>query len=134
MKVFKVTVSLIFSLLLGACSSTGQLTSNTEENHYYAKEFSHTEFTPHHKGSIKKSASSDHQLMLSLINRPVPADQLMMLAFAKRQESYFPDSAVVGVRIKGERIDHNNKKRTVSQYTHIIEQDNNSVSISAMPK
>ena len=122
------------SLVLSACSNTAQVISKTDSNHYYAKGFSHHEFTAHHKNSIKKAASSDQQLMLALLNRAIPEDQLMMLAFAKRHESYFPDSTIVGVQIKGKGISQDNKKRTISQYAHLIEQDNNSVSISAMPK
>lgn len=134
MKVFQITINLFFCFALAACSSTSQVNLDNESNHYYAKEFSHHEFTVHNKDSIKKAASSDQQLMLSLLNRPMPEDQRMMLAFAKRQETYFPDSTIVGIQIKGDKSQQEDKTRVSSQYAHIIKQDINSVAISAMPK
>jgi len=134
MTVFKIVISLLFCLVLGACSNSTQVELSHENNHYFAKEFSHNEFTTYHKDSIKKSASSDQQLMLSLLNRPVPEDQRMMLAFAQRQASYFPDNTPIGVLIKGEKESQKSTLRARSQYSQVIAQDINSVSISALPK
>lgn len=134
MKVLQIASSLFFFITLGACSSTPHVTLTTDNNHYYAKEFSHNEFTTYNKDSVKKVASSDQQLMLALLNRPMPEDQQMMLAFAKRQEDYLPDSTIVGIQIKGDSKTENNSARVISQYAQVIEQDINSVSISAMPK
>ena len=134
MKVFKIAVCLLCFLVLGACSNTMQVKSGSEKNHYFAKEFSHNEFTIYHKGSVKKSASSDHELMLSLLNRPMPEDQRMMLAFAQRQANYFPDSTFVGVQIKGDKKSQNTNMRARSHYTQTITQDINAVTISTMPK
>lgn len=134
MTVFKIVISLLFCLVLGACSNSTQVELSPENNHYFAKEFSHNEFTTYHKDSVKKSATSDQQLMLSLLNRPVPEDQRMMLAFAQRQASYFPNNTAIGVRIKGEKNSQASNTRVISQYSQAIEQDINSVSISAMPK
>jgi len=134
MKVFTVAVNLILCLALSACSNTAQVKLTPDNNHYYDKEFNHSEFTTYKKDSIKKAASSDQQLMLSLLNRPMPEDQRMMLAFAKRQENYFPDSTIVGVQIKGDSKTEKSQIRVISQYAQVIEQDINSVSISAMPK
>jgi len=135
MKAFTIAVNLFLCLALSACSNTKQVKLNTgDSNHYYAKEFSHTEFTTYNKDSIKKVASSDQQLMLSLLNRPIPEDQKMMLAFAKRQDSHVHDSILLGVQIKGDRKHEKNSARAVSQYAQLIEQDINAVSISTMPK
>ncbi len=134
MKVFTIAVNLFLCLALSACSNTTQVKLTTDNNHYYAKEFSHNEFTTYNKDSIKKAASSDQQLMLSLLNRPMPEDQKMMLAFAKRQANYFPDSTIVGIQIKGDNKIESSNTRVISQYAQVIEQDINAVSISAMPK
>ena len=134
MKVFKIAVCLLCFLVLGACSNTMQVKSGSENNHYFAKEFSHNEFTIYHKGSVKKSASSDHELMLSLLNRPMPEDQRMMLAFAQRQANYFPDSTIVGVQIKGDKKNQDMNTRTRSQYAQTIAQDINAITMSTMPK
>jgi len=134
MKVFTIAVNLFLCLALSACSNTTQVKLSSDNGHYYAKEFNHSEFTTYNKDSVKKTASTDQQLMLSLLNRPMPEDQRMMLAFAKRQEIYLPDSTIVGVQIKGDRKSKSSSTRAISQYAQIIEQDINAVSISAMPK
>lgn len=134
MTVFKIAVGLLFCFLLGACSNSMQGNLSTGNNHYFAKKFNHSEFTTYQKGSIKKSASSDQQLMLLLLNRPMPEDQRMMLAFAQRQANYFPDSTPIGVQIKGKKENQTSNIRAISPYSQAIAQDNNSVSISAMPK
>ncbi|AAZ26476.1 hypothetical protein [Colwellia psychrerythraea] len=134
MKVFKIAVCLLCFLVLGACSNTAQVEPSSENNHYFAKEFSHNEFITYQKDSVKKSASSDHELMLSLLNRPMPEDQRMMLAFAQRQANYFPDSTIIGVQIKGDKKNQNISTRTRSQYAQTIAQDINAVTISALPK
>lgn len=134
MKVFKLAVCLLCLLVLGACSNTTQIRSSSENNHYFAKEFSHNEFAAYHKDSVKKSALSDHELMLSLLNRPMPEDQRMMLAFAQRQANYFPDSTVIGVQIKGDKKSQDTNTRASSQYAQTIAGDINAVVISAMPK
>ena len=72
--------------------------------------------------------------MLSLLNRPVPEDQRMMLAFAQRQASYFPDNTPIGVSIIGDKDSQISTTRARSQYSQAIAQDINVVTISAMPK
>jgi hypothetical protein len=134
MKIFKTGCYLFLFFTISACSNTAQVNVESDKNHYYAKDFNHNEFTVYNKGSVKKSASTDRELMLSLINRAMPEDQRMMLAFAKRQESYLPDNSIVGIQIKGDKHEETTKSRVTSNYAHIIEQDINSVSISAMPK
>ena len=57
-----------------------------------------------------------------------------MLAFAKQQENYLPDSTIVGIQIRGNKTDDKVHKQNISIYVDIIAQDNNAVTISAMPK
>jgi hypothetical protein len=134
MKVFKICCYLFLSFAISACGSTAQVNLAPQSKHYYANDFTHNEFTVYQKGSVKKAVSSDQELMLSLLNRAVPEDQRMMLAFAKRQESYFPDSTIVGIQIKGDKRVGEKKARVISNYAHVIAQDINAVMISAMPK
>lgn len=134
MKVFKICSYLFLGFAMSACSSTTQIKVEPQNNHYYAKDFNHSEFTVYHKSSVKKAASSDQQLMFSLLNRPMPEDQRMMLAFAKNQESYLPDSTIVGIQIKGDKRAEEAKSRVTSNYAHVIDQDSNAVTISAMPR
>lgn len=134
MKAIKICCYLFLYFAITACSNTAQVNSKPQSNHYYNKNFSHTEFSAHHQSSIKKSAYSDQQLMLSLLNRPMPEDQRMMLAFAKRQRSYLPDSMIVGIKIKGDKNTDKSTARNNSIYAQVIEQDINAVMISAMPK
>lgn len=103
-------------------------------NHYYTNNFSHNNFSANHQASIKKNALSDQQLMISLLNRPIPEDQRMMLAFTKRQATYLPDSTIVGIQIKGKKTSDNSNPRASSKYAHLIEQDINAIIISAMPQ
>ncbi len=67
----KLFIALIFILLTSACSST------------LNKDYSVIE-----RPSEKRALISDHHLKMSLLNRPIPQDQLMMMAFARTQETY----------------------------------------------
>lgn len=134
MKVFKIYSALFLCLAITACSSKAPVNSGPQSNHYYTNNFNHSEFTTHHKNSVKKAASSDQQLLLSLLNRPMPEDQRMMLAFAQSQENYLPDSTIVGIKIKGDKREEENSTRVISNYAHVIEHDINAVMITAMPK
>jgi hypothetical protein len=131
---FKVCSSLFLYLTLTACSNTVPIEPTSSDTHYYNKDFTHTEFSPHHRSSVKKQTSSDQQLMLSLLNRPVPEDQRMMLDFAQKQLSYYPNNSLVGIQIRGNKHKENYQERVTSNYANIIEQDTNAVSISLMPK
>lgn len=134
MKVFNIAFTLLLSLLLGACSSTSPVDSSLTSTGYYAKQFPHTEFSANNKNTVKKPMTSDQALMISLLNRPVPEDQKMMLAYAKQQKSYFPDSTIVGIQIRGSKTADKLQQQNTSVYAELIEQDVNSVTISAMPK
>jgi len=134
MNVFKVCCYVFLYSTISACSLTAKSSLTVQSNQYYAKDFIHTEFSQNSEKSLKKPASSDLQLMLSLLNRPVPEDQRMMLAFAKSQKEYLPDSTIVGISIRGEKSADKTNSRTRSNYAHLIETDHNAVVISAMPK
>jgi hypothetical protein len=79
----------------------------------------------------KKPLISDHHLMMSLLHRPVPEDQKMMLAFAQQRERYSNDIFVNTVSIKGPKLSDENTSRAQHIYAALIERDVNSVSIVA---
>ncbi|WP_114325179.1 hypothetical protein [Candidatus Colwellia aromaticivorans] len=134
----KKSVSLLLCLTLFACSSTEQVSNNQLSDNGYTQgyvdtNFSHSQCTPISKGSLKKPLNSDHQLMMSLLNRPMTADQAMMLAFAQERENYantFANYANNGVMIKGDKASDNSSNRTIHAYTQQIDQDINAVLIS----
>ena len=64
MKIWQVLSSMVMAVILSACAST-------QENFSYSE--------------IKRPLTSDFELAMSLLNRPLPEDQLFMLAFAKQQ-------------------------------------------------
>lgn len=135
----KKSVSLLLCLTLFACSSTEQVRNNELPESSYGQgyvdtNFPHSQFTPISKMSIKKPSNSDHQLMMSLLNRPMTADQAMMLAFAQERASYantFANYTNNGVIIKGDKDSENPSNRTKHAYAQYIAQDINSVLISA---
>jgi len=134
----KTVLTSLLCLSLFACSSTEQVHhEQTSNNGYYQseinKKFSH-KFTPVNQTTIKKPLSSDHQLMMSLLNRPMTEDQAMMLAFAEQRQSYSPAYANFGVEIKGERKTSKQNQRSTHLYAHLIEQDINAVAITAPPQ
>lgn len=134
MKILKIAIAVLYCCLVAACSQTSHPTTTSINSNYYSNDFTHTHFTANHKGSNKKTASSDQQLMFSLLNRPIPEDQRMMLAFAKRQRDYSPDSIIVGTKIMGEKITNELQEQNSSIYADLIKNDNNAISIRAMPK
>ncbi len=135
----KKSVSLLLCLTLFACSSTEQVSNNelpenSYEQAYVSTNFPHRQFTPISKTSIKKPLNSDHNLMMSLLNRPMTADQAMMLAFAQERVSYantFANYTNNGVIIKGDKASDNPSNRTKHAYAQYIAQDINAVLISA---
>jgi len=78
----------------------------------------------------KKPLTSDHQLMLSLLNRPMTQDQQMMLAFAEQRENYQNPYFVNAVEIRGAKEEQSSRNRTTTPYSNLIAQDFNSVRIS----
>lgn len=72
----KKSVSLLLCLTLFACSSTEQVSNiqwsdNGNAQGYVSTHYPHSNFTPTSKASTKKPLNSDHQLMMSLLNRPI---------------------------------------------------------------
>lgn len=134
----KRSISLLLCLTLFACSSTEQvnnypLSDNSYTQEYVKTSFPHNQFIPISKDSIKKPLNSEHQLMMSLLNRPVTADQAMMLAFSQERTDYsdsFSNYANKGIMIKGDITSDNSNDRTEHVYAQLISQDINSVSIS----
>lgn len=134
--VIKNSISLLFCLSLFACSSTEQISENYFSDNGYAqgfvsKNFSRNQFTPMNENTIKKSLPSDHQLMMSLLNRPITADQAMMLAFAQERVSYGNTYTNYGVQIRGDKSSDDPNNITEHAYAGLISQDINAVSISA---
>lgn len=127
MKIFKLCSYILFYCAISACSNTAQVNLIPNSNEYYESTLIHTDFETYQKPSSKKALSSDQALMISLLNRPIPEDQKMMLAFAERQSIYLPDSPFIGIQIKGEKKD---EQRTISSYAHMIRDDINSVMIN----
>ncbi len=132
----KNSICLVFCLFLFACSSTEQVSDSYFSENGYSRgvinnNFSHTKFTPTNKNTIKKALYSDHQLLISLLNRPITADQAMMLAFEQERASYTSSFSNYAVEIKGDRNSDKSNYRAESAYTELISQDINAVNISA---
>jgi len=128
MKLFKITGLLFITTFLISCSSSSHL-SQAREMNYHQSTFEKTIFTPVNENTIKKSFSSDHQLMMSLLNRPMTADQTMMLAFT--QQTKTQGSSIVNfVSIRGDKKQESQRYEQVNRYSALIAKDINSVSIS----
>jgi len=110
MKNLSILIAVLFVTLLSACSSTSKVVIE------------------------KKPLVSDHYLMLSLLNRPMTADQQMMLAFAQQGENYQSPYFVNVVTIKGPKNNSTANQSATTRiqhtYSHLIAQDFNSVQIS----
>ncbi|PCI62608.1 MAG: hypothetical protein COB35_02985 [Gammaproteobacteria bacterium] len=107
-------------LLVSACSSTANMGNNSTSSN--SNQF----------GIEKKSFSSDHQLLLSLLNRPIPEDQQMMLRFASIQygsENSYPEVSYISIR--GDRSTDNTNNPIVFAYSDLIYKDQNSIAIGA---
>ncbi|TYK65650.1 hypothetical protein [Colwellia echini] len=133
MTILKLCFLFFIYFTITACSSTKQTSLTPQSDNYYAKKFSHYEFTRNSVNSVKKPATSDQALLMSLLNRPIPEDQRMMLAFAERQDNYLPDSTIMGIEIRGEKSQKTQNK-VRSNYAYIIGQDINSIKITSRPK
>lgn len=139
----KTIICLLSCLSLFACSSTEQVSNKQFSANGYAQgyineNYNHTQFTAINQHTVKKNLNSDHQLMMSLLNRPMTADQIMMISFAKQRASYSSAythtiNANTGTAIKGPKESHNNV-RTTHLYAHLIEEDINAVTITAPPQ
>lgn len=134
----KKIVSLLLCLTLFACSSTEQGDHKALSDNGYDQismnNFSHGNSSYSDKDTIKKPLNSDHQLMMSLLNRPMTADQAMMLTFAQERARYtntFANNADNGIAIKGDKKSDPSSSRAKHVYAQLISQDINAVSITA---
>lgn len=134
---FKPSISFLLCLSLFACSTTEQVNvSNFSDNGYVegfvSDNFTHSQFTPINKNTIKKSLPSDHQLMMTLLNRTIPADQAMMLAFEQQRDNLYGNPyANYAVQIKGDKSSDYSSDATEHAYAKLISLDINAVLISA---
>ena len=120
----------MISLLLFSCSNTNKNIT------YDVSNMQKTSFILNSATEIKKEAISDHQLMMSLLNRPITADQAMMLAFSqqkKAEQLSTPYFFVNAITIKGEKEKENEDKQrnNTHRYSVLISQDANAVNIMA---
>lgn len=76
MKFWQLISALIMINLLSACASTN-------EREIYT--------------SVKRPLTNDFDLAMSLLNRPVPADQQFMLAFAQQREEQWGANSFVAI-------------------------------------
>ena len=120
MKIF-IILALSLSLgLLSGCSSTQNIQTMAMKQ----------------KTSKKKPLISDHYLMMTLLDRPIPEDQKIMLAFANYQDNYqqtynqTPDLLVHPIMIKGEYHPQESKKNTHNIYQNLIIKDNNAIRLN----
>ena len=132
----KKSMSILFCLSLFACSSTEQVSHNyfIDDGYYQGfvrENFAHTQFTSINENTIKKTMNSDHQLMMSLLNRPITTDQAMMLAFEQDRANYSNPFSNYGVEIKGDKSSDKSNNRAENVYTKLILQDINAINISA---
>ena len=105
MKNLSLLVALTFITLLSGCSTTPEIIAD------------------------KKPLTSDHMLMMSLLNRPITQDQKMMLAFAEQRTELQSPYFVNAIEIKGEKSSDTQAKAP-HIYSRLIAQDFNSVRIS----
>lgn len=130
---------LLSSIFLFACSTTKHIsTQNYSENNYYIDDYSYSnvefynrKLTDMNQNTQQSIPHSDHHLMMALLNRPVTADQAMMIAFEQERINYTGAFANYGVEIKGNK--HNNKVgyRANNLYSDLILHDINAVNITA---
>ena len=118
MTLIKKCICIFIVLFIGACSNTAN------------KDYSVIE-----RNDFKRPLVSDHHLRMSLLNRPVPQDQLMMLAFAQARAENQQDMQKRGyafvdyVQIKGAPSDDETDVPSSRRTNHYISQDTNAVSI-----
>ena len=119
MKILKLLSCSILCLTLFACSSTTKQST----------------FKKFEKFNVEKTSyNSDHQRMLSLINRPVPKDQVMMLAFAQQRMNEANYPYFNGVEIRGNKIEDPMLMTQNTVYSKFIVNDVNAININGPQK
>jgi len=120
---FKLLTTVLIILFVSACSSIENQNSNNWVNN---------SSQTNNLSIEKKSFSSDHQLLLSLVNRPLPEDQLMMMRFAQVQYGENQNDPQVNyVSIRGDRSEDKQDAAISFAYSELIYQDQNSIAIGA---
>ena len=104
MKIINIVTACILGVFLSACNST-----------------------PKPMKLVKKPLVSDHYLLMSLMNRPVTADQQLMLAFQQQRESYYGDVFVNAVSLKGPKLRDNSAP--INRFEFLINNDINAIDI-----
>jgi Tfp pilus assembly protein PilE len=123
MKLLKIIGLILVTFTLFSCSNSA--------NKYHASNFERVEFNSANENTIKKSFASDYHLMASLLNRPMTADQAMMLAFSKQSQTQNKTTAFVNfVSIRGDKLLENQSSDKTDQYSTLIANDINAVTIS----
>lgn len=108
MKYLQLIVAVVFSLLITACNSTAKQEYQVVEKRYF---------------------ESDQALLLSLLNRPAPADQQLMLAFAgitNTTGQYVPTITPVSIVGPNSTVD----KSQESPFQQMISADSNAVAMT----
>jgi hypothetical protein len=112
----KTSFLITLMVLLSACSST-----NIEQTSLYSVQLKN------------KPITNDHQLLLSLLNRPLPQDKIMMMQFAQQaavRHDELPHAIVSAVAIRGDKnIDKNSIPPII--YSQLIYTDQNSIMVGA---
>ena len=130
MKSLNVIGPLIMAVSLFSCSNTTNISQDKVMN-YHQSSFEKTEFTPVNETTVKKSFVSDHHLMMSLLNRPITADQAMMLAFTRQIQKQDESMALVNfVTIRGDKNQDSDHYNQTTSYSTLIAKDINSINIS----
>jgi len=123
MKLLKVFGLILVTFTLFSCSNSAYK--------YQASNVAQMEFTSIDEHTLKKSFACDHHLMTSLLNRPMTADQAMMLAFTKQMQTQNNVSAFVDVvSIRGQKSVESQSSSSNSQYLTSIANDINAVTIT----
>jgi hypothetical protein len=123
--IFKLLTTILIILFVSACSSIATPPSNN---------WIDNSIQTNNLSVEKKSFSSDHQLLLSLVNRPLPKDQLMMMRFAQVQYGENSNAPQVNyVSIRGDRSEDKQNAAISFAYSEIIYQDQNSIAHLRFP-
>jgi len=123
-KLFSVVFIILF---VSACSTTNVTSTDWSDNNWANQTVSTNNLSLE-----KKSFSSDHQLLLSLLNRPLPEDQLMMMRFAQVQYGNNQNNPQVNyVNIRGNRSEEKSDDVISFAFSNLIYKDQNSIAIGA---
>ena len=144
MKNLKILFCLLFCISLFACSSTQSIDNKYASNAHanantyinvsaYGGDFPHTNFKTITSETVKKPLDSDHQLMMALLNRPMTADQKMMLAFSAQRQQQAESLGIQYanfVTIKGNKTETPATSPSTNVYSTLIASDINAIQVT----